>query len=319
MLTYEEFKNTFSSKFPEVMGAEFQGYELKMMPVVKRGKSLDGFTFCPREKEEGISVMPTFYFNDIYEAYCVDEDITRSLYEISSTMKKSIETGQFMSQDIDFTKIKKNVIAELVNTENGTDYLYDYPHRDYLNLTVVYRWVVKADETGIYSSMIDNSLMEVAGLTEEDLYKYAMKNTKRIVPPSIKTFDSVVRKMMRQSGKTDYEIRKCIGSTPSDQKIYVITNKHSFRASTALLFKDVLCSIAQKVESDYYVVPTSVNESLIVPVKAGIEPLRLQEMLIDSNQMFCGEDDQILSNTLYFFDSDKSKLMLFDFGDVRVG
>jgi hypothetical protein len=319
MLTYEEFKNTFSSKFPEVMGADFQGYELKMMPVVKRGKNLDGFTFCPREKGEGISVMPTFYFNDIYEAYCVDEDITRSLYEISSTMKRSIQTGQFMSQDIDFSKIKRNVIAELINTENGTDYLYDYPHRDFLNLTIVYRWVVKVDETGIYSSMIDNSLMEVAGLTEEDLYKCAVKNTKRIVPPCVKTFDSVVRKMMRQSGKSDYEIRKLIGSTPQNQKIYVITNKHSFRASTALLFKEVLCSIAQKVESDYFVVPTSVNESLIVPVTTGIDPLRLQEMLIDSNEMFCGDDDQILSNNIYFYDSGRNQLKIFDFGEVRVG
>ncbi|MBP5179804.1 MAG: hypothetical protein J6127_00740 [Clostridiales bacterium] len=318
MLTYEEFKNTFSSKFPEVMGTDFQGYELKMIPVVKRGKNLDGFTFCPRERDGEISVMPTYYFNDIYEAYCSDEDMTRSLYEISCSMKKSMMAGQVMSHDIDFSKIKKNVIAELVNTERGTDYIYDIPHREFFDLTIVYRWVVKVDETGIYSSMIDNKLMETAGLTEEELYRNAMKNTKRIIPPKIKTFDSVIRKIMKDSGKSDYEIRKCLGSTPEHQRIYVLCNKHNFRASTAILFNDVLDAVAQKTGCSYYIVPTSVNESLAVPVLSGIEPLRLLEMLIDSNQHFTGDDDQILSDSIYYYDAEKSKLKLVDFGKVRI-
>ena len=46
MLSYEEFKNTFCARFPEVMGPGFEDYELKLLPVVKRGKPLDGFTFC---------------------------------------------------------------------------------------------------------------------------------------------------------------------------------------------------------------------------------------------------------------------------------
>ena len=40
MLTYEEFKSAFCAKFPEMMGPEFAGYEMKMMPVVKKGKCL---------------------------------------------------------------------------------------------------------------------------------------------------------------------------------------------------------------------------------------------------------------------------------------
>ena len=42
MLTYEELKETFCDLFPDVMGEEFEGYEVKTMPVVKRGKTLDG-------------------------------------------------------------------------------------------------------------------------------------------------------------------------------------------------------------------------------------------------------------------------------------
>ena len=53
--------------------------------------------------------------------------------------------------------------------------------------------------------------MNAVNLDEEDLYVNAMKNTKRLIVPQFKTFDSLIRRMLRRDGRTESEIRRFIG------------------------------------------------------------------------------------------------------------
>jgi hypothetical protein len=312
MLTYDEFKESFCARFPEVMGPEYEDYEMKLMPVTKRGKVLDGFTFCPkRRNRKETSVMPTFYFDDIYEMYREDPDINRHLYEVAASMRRAYAQGQSMIPNVSLDSVKKNIIAELVNPEVARSYICDIPHRYFLNLCIIYRWVVNVDDSGIYSTVIDNELMSAAGLNEEDLYANALKNTRKIIVPQIKSFDSIVRNIMKREGKTDSEIRKMLGKVDKENRIYVLTNKRNFRASTAIIYKEVLQMIAKKTESDYYIVPSSVNESLLVPVKAGLCPENLIEMLNESNSIYFNDDDQMLSDTVYYYNIENDSLDVF--------
>ena len=318
MLSYEEFKEMFCSGFPDVMGPEFEDYELKLMPVIKRGRSLDGFTFCPKKKEKGTTMMPTYYFNDIYESYCCDYDLDRELNAVAVSMKAALEKGRSIQPNISLANIRKGIIAELVNPEVARGYLYDVPHRYFLDLCIIYRWVVNVDETGIYSGIIDNGLMTAVDLDEDELYECAMKNTKKLIMPQIKPFDTVVRKILRAEGRSDYEIRKMLGKVEKDKRIYVLTNKRNFRASTAIIYKEVLKAIADKTESDYYIVPSSVNESLLIPVSAGLNPEDLLVMLNHSNCEYFNGDDHMLSDTVYYYNMNEESLDVFESGEVRV-
>lgn len=313
MLSFEEFKNTFCSQFPEVMGPEFEDYEMKLMPVNKRGKTLDGFTYCPKEHDiNEPRVMPTFYFDDIYEMYRKDPDINRHLYEVASSMKSAYERGRSMMPNVSLACVKKNIIAELVNPDVARAYIDDVPHRFFLNLCIIYRWVVNVDDTGIYSTIINNDLMLAAGLNEDFLYAIAIKNTRKVIVPQIKSFESVVRNALKREGASETEIRKTIGRVKKEDRIYMLTNKRNFRASTAIIFKEVLQKIADKTESDYYIVPTSVDESLLVPLKTGLAPGHLLEMLNESNSVYFDNDDKMLSDTIYYYSMKDDDLYVYD-------
>ena len=62
------------------------------------------------------------------------------------------------------------MIAELVNPIAASSYIYDLPHREFLDLFIIYRWVVDISDTGVYSCLIDNDLLSAVDLTEEILY-----------------------------------------------------------------------------------------------------------------------------------------------------
>ena len=316
MLSYEEFKNTFAARFPEVMGAGFEDYELKFMSVKKRGKTLDGFSFCKTESKDRPTANPTFYFNDIYENYLADPDITRHLYEVASSMKNAMQMGNSLVSGLSISDIGKSVIGELVNPEVACAYINDMPHREFLNVYIIYRWAVNVDDSGIYSVLIDNDLMEAAGLSEEDLYNSAVKNTRRLIVPQIKTFSSVIRGIMRRNGASETEIRKTLRKNDVNNDVWVLTNKHCFRGSVALIYPSILRKLAEKCAGDYYVFPSSVNESMIFPA-VSISPAQLVEMLDESNSTLLNDDDQMLSDTIYYYDSCSDKLYIFDREEVR--
>jgi len=318
MLTYDEFKESFCVKFPEVMGKKFTGYEIKCMPVKKRGKTLDGFTFCPKSEGDRVRAMPTYYFNDLYRSYCENGDVSLCAEEIARSMKCALRKGNTLTDSIDLKSIKRNVIAELVNPEVAESYIGNVPHRDFLNLSVIYRWVVSIDEEGVYSGIIDNELMGYVKLSEETLYKNAIKNTARILVPKLESFDSVVRRILVREGRNDDEIEGLLDGFDSDDRIWVITNDQNFRASTAMIYNEFLEDIAEEFDSDFYIVPTSVNESLVISANSCIPPENLLNMLHESNSVFLEDDDQVLSDTVYYFDRDSSELAVLEVGEVSV-
>lgn len=317
MLSYEEFKTEFCSRFPKEMGDEYEDYKMKLMPVFKRGRKLDGFTFCPKPDGKSVMAMPTFYFEDLYESYCRNPDLSFWVEDVAFSMRDALARGKDLTAYVDLSKIKRNVIAELVNPEAASSYLYNVPHREFLNLCIIYRWVINIDECGIYSGLIDNELMNAVDLEEEDLYINAMKNTKRLIVPQLKTFDGVVRNMLRREGRPESEIRRLLGKIPPDRRMYVITNKHNFRGSTALLNKIFLDSIARKLGCDYYIIPSSINESLVVRADSSIGVEQMLDLLTESNTVYISDDER-LSDEIYYYSAEDGCLCVCDNGEVRV-
>lgn len=102
--------------------------------------------------------------------------------------------------NIDFDSAKDNIVFQVINTLQNEDMLKDMPHREFQDLSIIYRWVVKVDEKGIQSSVIRNSLAERLGMNEEQLFKCAVENTRRIFPPTVKSMNDVIREMFISDG-----------------------------------------------------------------------------------------------------------------------
>ena len=53
---------------------------------------------------------------------------------------------------------KDNIVFQLVNTEQNKALLEDAPNRAFQDLSIIYRWVVKVEDSGIQSTVVHNSL-----------------------------------------------------------------------------------------------------------------------------------------------------------------
>ena len=305
MMNYEIFKEVVAEKFMDYMPEQYQGMRLRVEPVNKVNKVLDGITLVG--SGAGRSVFPTLYINHMYEHYLETENLQEVLQSAARRMdmafKEMPEVG-----DVNLEGAKDNIVFQVINTLQNEDMLRNMPHREFQDLSIIYRWVVKVDENGIQSSAIRNNFAEQLGMNEEQLFKCAVENTRRIFPPTVKSMNDVIREMFISDGMPAEVADMMIGEIPEDKMMWVISNDRGINGAGSMLYEDNLHKLAMKLETDLYILPSSVHECIAVSTNVG-DPYELAEMVSEINMGQVALEDR-LSNQVYHYDKDARRLTL---------
>ena len=305
MMNYEIFKEVVIEKFKDYLPEKYQNMTLRVEPVNKVNKVLDGITLVA--EGEGRSVSPTMYINYMYEHYLETENLQEVLQSAAKSMEKAFmempEVG-----NVEFDSAKDNIVFQVINTLQNEDMLRDMPHREFQDLSIIYRWVVKVDENGIQSSVIRNNLAEKIGMNEEQLFKCAVENTRKIFPPTVKSMNDVIREMFMSDGMPVEVADMMIGEMPEDKMMWIISNERGINGACSMLYEDNLHKLAMELETDLYILPSSVHECIAVSASMG-DPNELAEMVNEINMDQVALEDR-LSNQVYHYDKDARRLTL---------
>ena len=305
MMNYEIFKEVVAEKFMDYLPEQYQGMKLRVEPFNKVNKVLDGITLVG--DGDGRSASPTLYINDMYEHYLDTENLQEVLQSAARRMDMAFKEMPDVG-NIDFDSAKDNIVFQVINTLQNEDMLKDMPHREFQDLSIIYRWVVKVDEKGIQSSVIRNSLAERLGMNEEQLFKCAVENTRRIFPPTVKSMNDVIREMFISDGMPAEIADMMIGEVPEDKMMWVISNDRGINGAGSMLYEDNLHKLSLQLESDLYILPSSVHECIAVSTSVG-DPYELAEMVSEINMGQVALEDR-LCNQVYHYDKDARRLTL---------
>ena len=304
MMDYEIFKEVVKEGFLSYMPKSYQDMEVKVVPVDKVNRKLDGLSLLAQDGESMIS--PTLYINDMYEKYSKTGDLQGTLQEAAETMDEVFREAELPPLDI--STAKDNIIFQLVNTMQNEDMLKSLPHRDFQDLSVIYRWVVSVEQQGLSSVVINNHVAESLGMGEEQLFRAAAENTRRILPPVVQSMNEVMRDMFVADGMPMELADLMVGEQEPETTLWVISNERKIEGAASILYEDKLHSLAEKVGTDLYILPSSIHEVIAVSVEMG-EPEELARMVSEINM------DQVdlserLSNQVYHYDKDLRKITL---------
>lgn len=306
MMNYEIFKEVVKEKFSDYMPDEYKDRELMIQSVDKVNETLDGLTL--RDTTRALSISPTIYINDMYKHYLKVEDLDIVLTAAADKMMQGMKMAPDEVQKIDYENAKDNIVFQLINTEQNKEMLKGMPHREFQDLSVIYRWIVSSDHDGVHSAVIHNPLAERIGMSEEELFKAAAENTRRILPPVIKDMNSIMREMFIKDGMPEEIAEMMIGEIPSESMMYVITNEKGINGAASMMYEDKLHELAGKLNSDLYIMPSSVHEVIAVSSDIG-DPYELAAMVSEVN-MSNVELNERLSNQVYHYDKDLRKVTL---------
>ena len=256
MMNYEIFKEVVAEKFMDYLPAQYQGMKIDVHAVEKVNVTMDAINLLG----DGAGISPTIYINDMYDHYKTTEDLQEVLQSAAERMERAMKEAPEIIPSLDMQEAKDNIVFQLINTEQNRDMLLDTPNRKFQDLSVIYRWVVKSDMDGIQSTVVRNALAERLGFTEEQMFKLAVENTRRMFPPTVKSMNDVIRDMFMKDGMPAEIADMMIGEMPPEQTMWVISNDRGINGAISMLYEDQLHKLAEQLETDLYIMPSSVHE-----------------------------------------------------------
>ncbi len=300
MMDYEIFKEVVAEKMPSYLPGELKGREVMIHPVDKINQTVDGLILKMDGENEKVS--PTIYLNDMYEHYKQFGDLQLTLQTVGEAMLKSMAKGVEVQQGLNFDNPEEKIVFQLINTEQNKDMLAHVPHREWKDLSIIYRLVTNVDKDGIESAVVRDGLAEKLGLTEEQLFKHAVENTRNIFPPTVCSMNDVMKEIFMADGMPMEAVEMILGEVPADRMMYVISNDRGINGAISMLYEDQLHTLAEQLGTDLYILPSSIHETIAVSVDMG-DPEELAQMVSEINMDQVSLQER-LSNQVYHYDKD---------------
>ena len=276
MMNYEIFKEVVKEKFMDFLPEQFQDMELVVNPTEKVNQTVDGLTLMG----EGVSVSPTIYINNMYEHYKETDNLELVLTDAATMMEKAMREVPDIVPSLDMESAKDNIVFQLVNTEQNKALLEDAPNRAFQDLSIIYRWVVKVEDSGIQSTVVHNSLTKRLGMSEDEMFNAAVENNRRIFPPRIRNMNDVIKDMFMKDGIPPEIAEMMSGEIPPEQSMYVISNEQGINGAISMLYEDKLLGLAENLGTDMSTLPSSLLAVIAVSASMG-DPYELAQLVAE--------------------------------------
>ncbi len=198
----------------------------------------------------------------------------------------------------DWGRICDRLEFRLVNVEKNSSLLKEVPHRCINDLAVVYHIVLNDDDDNLFAATINNGVMEALGVTEKELYDTALANTMKVDPP---VFEKLTD-LMKECAGDDEMTKEIIDRSEEDSHcgLYALTNKSRMCGAGAMIYPHALELVAELMNSDLLILPSSIHEVLLMPYEEGMDLAPIQEMVREINRDVV-DDKDFLSDALYVY------------------
>lgn len=313
-MTFDEFKQEIADNIKEHLPDKYADSIVQVNAVQKNNETLDALSVTSPDS----NVSPTIYLNSFYEDYQNGRDMEDIIDSIAD-LRVEYEVNQDfdVSSITDFEKVSDKIAARLYGMEGNEELLSVRPHTTMDDLAVTYCIMLGDNENGSMSVPITNQIMETWSVTQEDLQRLAKENCDTLTPSKFVSMNAVMTDMMIPQIMDDYGISREEASQmindmiPADDKMFVLTNEQKLNGAAALLDEKMMEQITEKVGNDFYILPSSVHEVLIVPKEAGMDFKDLEAMVQEVNATQVAPQDK-LSDHVYQYDIETREVFRAD-------
>lgn len=294
--TIDFFAETIKSMIENFYGHD-NNYTIKINKVTKNnGLNMTGITIHNEEN----NITPVIYLDRYFMEYKNGKTIDNICNEIVQVYEKNKVQKDFSIEQItDFNNVKNKICFKLVNRKKNAELLTDAPYVEYQDLAIIFYILVSKEKNNVASITIRNAFMNMWNVDVKTLYHIAKKNTQRLFKGAIETIAEIIS---NSTDTLDEDIVKTFFDT--DIPMYVATNVSKLNGACIILYDGVLKKFAEKIGSDFYILPSSVHEMLFVPVNEDMDARCLIQIVKEVNATGV-LPDEVLSDNVYMYHADK--------------
>ena len=298
-MNYEGFLTHVQESVSDIIGEEGK---VSISHIIKNnGVELDGLIIMLKDS----NVSPTIYLNSYYGESCTGrpfEEIVDDIINVYNENKDKVTIcADFF---LNFENIKEKIVYKVINYDQNKKLLQKVPHKKILDLAVVFYCLIEQGELGNATALIYNTHLQNWNVDVDAIYEIAMENTPKLLKSNIKKMADIIKELFMQEENNcedkDVDIFDNMNADDISADMFVLTNVSRINGAACMLYEDVLSNFANSIDSDLYILPSSIHEVIIVPQVNNLDKDELCLMVKEVNAEGVA-DDEILSDHVYVY------------------
>lgn len=248
---------------------------------------------------EGINISPIIYLEEYFERFKRGSSLEYITAEILRLYQEVCFYKPWKEKNLeDYEEIKDRIVYRLINREANEKMLKDVPFVPYLDLAIVFYVLLEVNHFGTATMAICNEHLKIWKISEKELFRQAEKNTSVLLRDEFQTMSAVIEELTSQEILSEEE-----------DVMYVLSNQIRSYGASAILYQGRLEAIGMYLKSNYYVLPSSVHEVIVIPENEAMGIQSLSAIVQEINQTQV-QEEEVLSNHAYYYDRKKKVLSM---------
>lgn len=296
-------KKKFATMLKKEMGIRYPSLEIKIETIPKNnGVILTSLILLSQYSNISPTICLDSYYSDYLAGRPINDIVERicEVYDCNKTEGIQFDAKNYLK----WKNVKDKICLKLINAEKNQLFLENVPHKLWNDLAIVY-YVLLSEVEGIgemASVLVRDNIFEYLGVDLEELHQKAMDNTKYLLKSFIKPLNNVLEEIISMESET-YRDNEEVGLCVPENCLYIATNERKLFGAAAILDRELLSEFS-KTHGDFYIIPASVHECLLLPLNSDfISEKEIVEMVKEVNATAV-EDEEILSDSVYIYFSD---------------
>jgi len=213
------------------------------------------------------------YIKQFYDDYKVDGNFERVVKNAAETVEEMIShnvdgVDPDLADSMEaYETARKHLIIRAISSKYHSRDLETAIYMRIGDVAVCLYLLIGVGDNTLSSVKVVKHLVDKWGLSEEDLFKDAARNTAELFPPRLSPMGDVFSDLKSVKSEANdfmnplanYKLRKSFLDT------YVLTDSNGMNGATALFYAGVPARLAELFKGDFYAIMPSVHEALIHP------------------------------------------------------
>lgn len=258
------------------------------------------------------NMTPNIRLDGFFHSYM--EGIT--IEEIAEEILEIYRNGRHEKVDVsfftDFDKAKEHILFKIVGYDRNKERLKKIPHIKFMDLALTFYFYLEFSKTalGNASVQIEKQHLEMWNIDEGKLYDLAKENTIRKMPARCQAVGDIILEILSHEGIRPGQDAVEEFKQKADQvPMYVLSNQKNYFGAAVIYYPGVLEEIGKNLGTDLIILPSSVHEVILLPVRGEERPEELNEMIRDINIHQVAEEE-VLSDHMYYYDLERDEIRM---------
>jgi len=273
----------------------------KSMTIVRQGSTMPGL----QVQEPGNENTITYSLENYYDEYLHGKTLNYLAQEIHLDFySKAKPEYLFANMIMDFEKVSPYICYKLVNPLYNKRECRNRPREKFLDLVKVYEIDVSEifGRESYCNVAIRNDLLEYWNCTVDELKQIAEENTPRIRRIDIKPLD----KMLQSFGRVEPTLKS---RKKKANKLYVMSNRRGIEGASCMAYPEIVDVISKIVGDEYYIIPSSIHEVLILSTGENAITVEEMEALVNEVNRTHVNMEERLNDHIYGQDKVRRKIV----------